>query len=221
MNYNNVKFLTSFGSLKQLLSDSNMSEYPEIAFSGHSNVGKSTLINKIFNRKALARVSATPGKTATINFYECDGVYMVDLPGYGYAKVSKSEQERWRELIGGYLTSDRNICLIIQLIDIRHKPTADDMTMIDFLIDTEQPFIIVFTKSDKLSAAQRAERMKSFAEVIPEFESIHHVEFSSVTGQGVEELHGIIESVTAAEEIFGEPGETPGAETPGANEQNG
>jgi GTP-binding protein len=211
MNYNNVRFLTSFGSLKQLLSDNvlNETQFPEIVFSGHSNVGKSTLINKIFGRKALARVSATPGKTATINFYECDGVYPVDLPGYGYAKVSKSEQERWRELIGGYLTSDRNLCLIIQLIDIRHKPTADDMKMIDFLIDTEQPFIIVFTKSDKLSKAQREVRMKSFAEEIPEFDAIHHVQFSSMTGEGVEELRGIIESVTEDYQTPPEPPETP------------
>jgi GTP-binding protein len=196
MNYNNVKFLTSFGSLKQLLTDETLQQFPEIAFSGHSNVGKSTLINKFFGRKALARVSATPGKTATINFYECDGVYAVDLPGYGYAKVSKTEQERWKSLIGGYLSYDRNLCLLVQLIDIRHKPTADDVKMIDYLIDTEQPFIVVFTKSDKLSAKQRAERMKSFAHEIPEFDAIRQVQFSSVTGEGVEELRAIIDAVT-------------------------
>jgi GTP-binding protein len=202
MNVNNVKFLSSFGELSVLKADNYITErdFPEIAFSGHSNVGKSTLINKIFGRKALARVSATPGKTATVNFFECDEVFFVDLPGYGFARVSKAEQGKWRKLIGGYLADDRNIALVIQLIDIRHKPTAGDLQMIDYLIETEQPFIIVFTKSDKLSRGARAERMKSFADEIPEFEAITKVEFSSVTGEGAEQLREIIESITENKE---------------------
>jgi GTP-binding protein len=202
MNVNNVKFLSSFGELSVLKRDSYIAEcdFPEIAFSGHSNVGKSTLINKIFTRKALARVSATPGKTATINFFECDGIFFVDLPGYGFAKVSKAEQEKWRNLIGGYLADDRNIALVIQLIDIRHKPTAGDLQMINYFIETEQPFIIVFTKSDKLSRKARAERMKSFADEIPEFDAITKIEFSSITGEGADTLREIIESITEKRE---------------------
>ena len=111
MNYNNAQFFTSYGSFKQIPP----SERTEIAFSGRSNVGKSSLINKIFNRKSLARVSAVPGKTATINFYSLENLYFVDLPGYGYAKVSKSEKERWGSLIEGYLNDDRDLALVFQL----------------------------------------------------------------------------------------------------------
>jgi diaminopimelate decarboxylase len=198
MNYNNVKFYTSVGNLSGFDTDEHIAsgKFPEIAFSGHSNVGKSSLINKIFGRKSLARVSATPGKTATINFFECDGVFFTDLPGYGYAKVSKAEQAKWRKLIGGYLSGEREISLVIQLIDIRHKPTAEDIVMINYLIDSEQPFIIVFTKNDKLSQRERKERMESFANEIPQFEDITTIPFSTVTGEGVEALREIIESVS-------------------------
>src|SRR5699024_8784442 len=101
-------------------------DVPEIVFSGKSNVGKSSLINKLVNRKALARVSATPGKTATINFYRLPDCRLVDLPGYGYAKVSKGERDRWASLVEGYFAQKRNVALVIQLVDMRHKPTADD-----------------------------------------------------------------------------------------------
>jgi GTP-binding protein len=165
---------------------------PEIAFSGHSNVGKSTIINKIFGRKSLARVSATPGKTTAVNFFQCENVIFADLPGYGYAKAPKAEQNRWKKLISAYLYGDRGIALIIQLIDIRHKPTAEDIKMIDWLIESETPFIIVFTKADKLSKNQRAERMLHFAEEIPQFEDIKKIEFSAMTGQGVDDIRGIL-----------------------------
>ena len=122
----------------------------EIAFAGRSNVGKSTLINKIFNRKNLARVSSVPGKTATINFYGLENVFFVDLPGYGYAKVAKSEKRRWSELIEGYLNSGRDLRLVFLLIDMRHAPSADDLHMINYLIDAELPFVIILTKADKL-----------------------------------------------------------------------
>jgi diaminopimelate decarboxylase len=199
MNYNNVKFYTSVGNVRGFSSDERLKSglTPEIAFSGHSNVGKSTLINKIIGRKSLARVSSTPGKTATVNFYECDGIYIVDLPGYGYAKVSKAEQKSWRKLLDGYL--EREISLVVQLIDIRHKPTADDITMINYLIDIEQPFVIVFTKNDKLSQAKREVRMESFANEIPQFEDIHKINFSAVTGEGVNELREIIETLAEEE----------------------
>ena len=189
MNFNKAEFYASYGQFKQIPTCEN----PEIAFSGRSNVGKSSLINKIFNRKSLARVSSVPGKTATINFYSVDGCFMADLPGYGYAKVSKGEKLRWSELIEGYLTSDRDIALVVQLIDMRHPPSADDLHMIDFLIDCEQPFIIVFTKADKLSKRQREERMSGFGSEIPYFDQIKSIEFSAVTGEGVEEIRAVLE----------------------------
>jgi len=172
---------------------------PEVAFSGRSNVGKSSLINKIFNRKKLARVSSVPGKTATINFYKADGCYMADLPGYGYAKISKSEKLWWAELIEGYLNADRDIALVVQLIDMRHPPSEDDLHMIDFLIEREQPFVIVFTKADKLSAKEREERWYGFASEIPYFDSIEAVEFSAVTGEGTDEIRSVIEEAITDE----------------------
>ena len=197
MNFNKTEFYASYGQFKQIPE----SEKPEVAFSGRSNVGKSSLINKIFNRKNLARVSSVPGKTATINFYSTDNTcYMVDLPGYGYAKIAKDEKVRWSGLIEGYLTADRDITLVMQLIDMRHPPSADDLHMIDFLIEAEQPFVIVFTKADKLSKKQREERMNGFANEIPYFDQIETIEFSAVTGEGVEKIRSIIEEVTQQEE---------------------
>lgn len=193
MNFNNTEFYASYGKFEQIPTP----EKPEVAFSGRSNVGKSSLINKIFNRKSLARVSSVPGKTATINFYSADGCYMADLPGYGYAKISKSEKLRWAELIEGYLNADRDIALVVQLIDMRHPPSKDDLHMIDFLIEREQPFVIVFTKADKLSAKEREERRRGFASEIPYFDSIESVEFSAITGEGVEEIRSVIEEATA------------------------
>ena len=197
MNFNKTEFYASYGQFKQIPE----SEKPEVAFSGRSNVGKSSLINKIFNRKNLARVSSVPGKTATINFYSTDNTcYMVDLPGYGYAKIAKDEKMRWSGLIEGYLTADRDIALVMQLIDMRHPPSADDLHMIDFLVEAEQPFVIVFTKADKLSKKQREERMNGFANEIPYFDQIETIEFSAVTGEGVEKIRSIIEEVTQQEE---------------------
>ncbi len=191
MNYNNAKFKTSYGKFEQIPPP----ERTEIAFSGRSNVGKSSLINKIFNRKNLARVSATPGKTATINFYELENIYIVDLPGYGYAKVSKSEKAAWNKLIGGYLGSERELGLVFQLIDFRHSPTADDISMVNYLIDDEFPFVIVLTKADKLSKKQREERRAALKTELPCAEDITIIEFSAETGEGVEEIRSIIEEI--------------------------
>ena len=195
MNYNNAQFYTSYGSFKQIPP----SERTEIAFSGRSNVGKSSLINKIFNRKSLARVSAVPGKTATINFYSLENLYFVDLPGYGYAKVSKSEKERWGELIEGYLHDDRELALVFQLIDFRHPPTADDIMMVNFLIDSEIPFVVVLTKADKLSKKQREERRASLLNELPCAEDITIIEFSAQTGEGRDEIRSIIEEIAAGD----------------------
>ena len=119
------------------------------------------MINKVFNRKQLARVSAVPGKTATINFFRLETVRFADLPGYGYAKVGKGEKERWSKLIDGYFRSGRNIGLVFQLVDIRHKPSRDDLQMIDFLIENEFPFVLILTKKDKLTKTQLAERLEA------------------------------------------------------------
>ena len=126
--------------------------YPEFAFVGRSNVGKSSMVNKLLNRKSLARVSSTPGKTITINFYNIDDtIYLVDLPGYGYAKVAKTEKSRWADLMEHYFNSGRNLQLVCQLIDMRHPPTKDDIMMVNFLIDNELPFIVVPTPVSPVS----------------------------------------------------------------------
>ena len=195
MNYNNAKFFTSYGKFEQIPP----SNRTEIAFSGRSNVGKSSLINKIFNRMSLARVSAVPGKTATINFYELENIYIVDLPGYGYAKVAKSEKQSWNRLIGGYLSAERELALVFQLIDFRHSPTADDISMINYLIDGEFPFAVVLTKADKLSKKQRAERREALKSELPCAEDLTIIEFSAQTGEGVEEIRAIIEEIANEE----------------------
>lgn len=192
MNFNKTEFFASYGKVEQIPELS----LPEIAFSGRSNVGKSSLINKIFNRKNLARVSSVPGKTATINFYNIDKTcFLVDLPGYGYAKIAQKDKIRWSSLIEGYLTSDRELRLVMQLIDMRHPPSADDLQMIDFWIETEQPFVIILTKADKLSKKQREGRLAGFEKEIPCFEQIEKIIFSAVTGEGVEKIREIIEDV--------------------------
>lgn len=197
LNYNKAEFTAAYGKFSQIPA----SERMEIAFAGHSNVGKSTLINKLFNRKNLARVSSVPGKTATINFYGLENLFFVDLPGYGYAKVAKSEKERWSDLIEGYLGSDRDIRLVFMLVDMRHSPTKEDIQMIDYLIDTEMPFVLVLTKADKLNKTEREKRMEAFKSEIPCFEDIHSIPFSSQTFEGVEELRQIVEDIADDNDI--------------------
>lgn len=196
MNFHNVTFESSYGKFSQLP----QSDIGEIAFAGRSNVGKSSMINKIFNRKQLARVSAVPGKTVTINFFRLENIRFADLPGYGYAKVAKSEKQRWAELIEGYFNDDRNIQMVFQLVDMRHSPTADDLQMIDYLIEHEFPFVIVLTKKDKLSKKQQQERLEAFRREIPYGDEITMVPFSAQTGEGVEEIRQIIEEIAALEE---------------------
>lgn len=184
IHFHKAAFLCSYGLSSQLPPSDRL----EIAFAGRSNVGKSSLINKLFNRKGLARVSSVPGKTATINFYEAGDIVFVDLPGYGYAKVGKNEKQRWAELIEGYFNDDRNVGLIVQLIDMRHPPTKLDLDMINYLIEREFPFVIVMTKSDKLNKKERAERLAAYQTEIPFADVIEMVPFSTETGEGVEEL---------------------------------
>ena len=186
------------------------STLPEVVFSGRSNVGKSTLINTLLRRKALARTSATPGKTATINFYKLDTVRLVDLPGYGYAKVSGSELRRWSDLIEGYFADEtRDLRLVLQLLDIRHEPSNHDRQMIEFLTERELPFLVVLTKADKLNKTERvvahgidnlgferAVQMACFEEWFSDFEGLTLLPFSASTGEGREELLHIITEVT-------------------------
>ncbi len=193
MNFHNVEFETSFGRFDQLPK----SDLVEIAFAGRSNVGKSSMINKVFNRKQLARVSSVPGKTATINFFRLENVRFADLPGYGYAKVAKGEKQRWAKLIDGYFQSGRNIGLVFQLVDIRHKPSEDDLTMINFLIENEIPFVIVLTKKDKLNKTELQKRLEAFQTEIPYAGEITMIPFSSEKGDGVQEVKDIIEEIAA------------------------
>ena len=192
MNYHNVTFETSFGTASQLVK----SDMAEIAFAGRSNVGKSSLINKIFNRRSLARVSAVPGKTATINFFKLENVRFADLPGYGYAKVSQGEKRRWSDLIETYFNSDRRIELVFQLIDMRHPPTKDDLVMVNFLIENEYPFVVILTKKDKLSKKQQQERLEALQSELPCADQIVMIPFSAETGEGVEQVREIIDEIS-------------------------
>lgn len=188
MKYETASFEMAAGQVNQLPP----STLPEIVFSGRSNVGKSSLINKVLNRKALARVSARPGKTGTINFYSLPGCRLVDLPGYGYAKVSQSEKLRWAKLVEGYFAAGRNIPCVVQIVDFRHEPTQDDKQMIDFLRASGFGFVVAATKSDKLNKTQREVRYQSLREYLEPL-GVSFILFSTVTGEGVEEIKRIIE----------------------------
>ncbi|MCI7324393.1 ribosome biogenesis GTP-binding protein YihA/YsxC, partial [bacterium] len=165
MNYNHSEFQASYGLSSQLPE----SDRPEFVFSGRSNVGKSSLINKLCNRKNLARVSSTPGKTATINFYRVDSAYFVDLPGYGYAKVSNADRDRWDRLINSYFENPRQLTVLVQLLDCRHLPSADDTQMLEYLHYHKIPFVVALTKADKLKKSELDAKMESFRELCAPF----------------------------------------------------
>ena len=181
MNINNVRFEASYGTAGQLP----RSDLPEIVFAGKSNVGKSSLLNRLFNRKNLARVSAVPGKTATVNFFRLGDVRFADLPGYGYAKRSAAELRRWSELMEGYFAQERQIRLVVQLLDMRHDPTEDDRTMLDFLSRTGLPFVCALTKCNKLNKTERAARREAFAAQPALSAALKTLEVSSQTGEGI------------------------------------
>ncbi|MCR5636602.1 MAG: ribosome biogenesis GTP-binding protein YihA/YsxC [Clostridiales bacterium] len=196
MNFNKAEFAGAAGTSKQLIE----SDLPEVVFSGRSNVGKSSLINKLLSRKSLARVSATPGKTATINFFKCDGFFLVDLPGYGYAKVSQSEKKRWAELVEGYFAQERKIALVVQIVDMRHPATPDDMQMLEFLSANGLPYIVVLTKKDKLNKTEQQNRLKAFEEQFKNLGNIKMYAFSALKGDGTEEIRN---AVSACVEEYG------------------
>ena len=182
-----AQFKCSSQKLQQI-PDDNLSEF---AFIGRSNVGKSSLINKVFNRKSLARVSSVPGKTITVNFFKGDGVYFVDLPGYGYAKVPKAEKERWGRLMEGYFASGR-ITLGILIVDARHAPTMNDVTMADYFIQTGCPFVVVANKMDKLKKSEIEKNLATIRTDLELPEEVTLVPFSAEKGLGRDELVKII-----------------------------
>ncbi len=184
INVNNANIALTVGNSKQFPKDPR----PEIALSGRSNVGKSSLINTLLGRKSLARVSSAPGKTITINYYNVDGkMFLVDLPGYGYAKRSIESKRSWSSLTDDYFTKNPStdaIKLVVQLIDIRTGPTDDDIMMINFLIDSEIPFVVVATKADKLSKTQLKNSLDDIWKEYFEGTNIKIIPFSSVTREG-------------------------------------
>lgn len=190
MRFDKVKYEASYGTAQQLPA----SEHIEIAFAGRSNVGKSSMLNKILNRKNLARVSSVPGKTVTVNFFDCDGIKLVDLPGYGYAKVNFNEKKRWADLMEGYFTSDRNIRLVVQLTDMRHPVTKDDLEMMRFMQSAGYDFIVVMTKSDKLNKTERTKRMEDIHTELAEFGDVKIIPFSVSNGEGADEIRKAIEA---------------------------
>ena len=194
-NVNNSNIALTVGDSKQFPRDPR----PEIALSGRSNVGKSSLINTMLGRKSLARVSSAPGKTITINYYSVDGkFYLVDLPGYGYAKRSIQSKKSWSSLTDDYFTKNPSadaIKLVVQLIDIRTGPTDDDIMMINFMIDSEVPFVIVATKTDKLSKTQLSNALIDLENNYFKGTGIEIIPFSSVTRDGKEILWNKITEV--------------------------
>lgn len=195
MRYDKAEFKAAYGTFGQLPE----SDLPEIAFAGRSNVGKSSLLNRLFQRKNLARVSSVPGKTITINFYRVEDVNFVDLPGYGYAKVAKTEKERWAEMMEGYFNSERNIKLVVQLVDMRHTPTKDDIMMMEFLQSQGYEFIVVMTKADKLKKKKEYnERLEKSKQEMSFVQPEKIIPFSSETGQGLEIIKEFIEKYLGA-----------------------
>lgn len=188
INVNNANIAITVGNSKQFPRDPR----PEVALSGRSNVGKSSLINTLLNRKSLARVSSSPGKTITINYYDIDKkLYLVDLPGYGYAKRSQESKRGWSSLTEDYFIKNPSsdaVKLVIQLIDIRTGPTDDDIMMINFLIDNDVNFVIVATKTDKLSKAQLTTALDNLQKEYFEGTGLQIIPFSSVTRAGKDEI---------------------------------
>jgi GTP-binding protein len=173
------------------------SSLPEIAFAGRSNVGKSSLLNRLIHRKKMARVSNTPGRTREVNFFRVnDAFILVDLPGYGYARVAKEKRAEWRPMIEGFMRSSEQLRGIVLLLDVRHDPTKDDRQMLDFLSEIGVPTIVVLTKIDKLTAKQRTEQIFTIARDLA-LDAEQVIPFSAVTGEGRNDLAEAVESLLA------------------------
>jgi GTP-binding protein len=170
-------------------------ELPEFALAGRSNVGKSSFINKMLNRKGLARISSKPGKTQTLNFYLINEIlHFVDVPGYGYAKVSKTERAAWGRMIETYFTTREQLRAVVLIVDLRHPPTSDDVMMYDFLKHYELPCIIIATKADKIPKGKWQKHLKVTRETLDLEQDDHIVVFSSETGEGKDQVWSILQS---------------------------
>jgi GTP-binding protein len=170
---------------------------PEVAFAGRSNVGKSSLLNRLIHRKKFARVSNTPGRTREINFFKVnDAFVLADLPGYGYARIAKEKRAEWTPLIEGYLSGSPQLRGIVQLLDVRHDPTVDDKQMLDFLSEIGVPTIVVFTKIDKISKGERTKQIFTISRDLG-LDAEQTIAFSAVSGEGRDELGEAIESLLA------------------------
>ena len=197
MNLNNISLSISAVSIRQY-PEGNL---PDIAFAGRSNVGKSSTINRLLNRKNFARVSSSPGKTATINFYNIDNIFhLVDLPGYGFAKVSKKEQQKWGLMIEEYLQKREQLTAVIQLVDLRHKPTNDDVTMMDWIRGMGYRPIVIATKLDKLKKSEIMGNLETIHQTLELAEDDMLIPFSAKTGAGRDEIWKIIKECCGYED---------------------
>ena len=189
MNFNKAEFVLSAVDPAGFLRDG----LPQIAFAGRSNVGKSSVINRILGRKNFAHVGATPGKTSQVNYFKIDGrAYLVDLPGYGYAKVSQAEKARWGRLMEAWFADSSLMTLGLQIVDARHKPTADDRTMAEFFKNSGRPFAVVANKLDKLRKSDIAPNLALIRETLELDESVKLIPFSAEKGDGRQELLDLI-----------------------------
>ncbi|GGB28062.1 YihA family ribosome biogenesis GTP-binding protein [Virgibacillus dakarensis] len=191
MKVTNAEIVISAVSKKQYPND----RLPEIALAGRSNVGKSSFINKLINRKNLARTSSKPGKTQTLNFYKINNAfYFVDVPGYGYAKVSKKEREKWGGMMEEYLQYRDTLKAVLLITDLRHEPTRDDVQMYEFLKYFELPVIVIATKLDKIPKSKRANHLKRTIQTLHIESNDLVLPFSAETGEGKEEAWGVLQS---------------------------
>lgn len=188
LRYETARFERSFGTASELPEPAT----PEVSFTGRSNVGKSSLLNRLVGRKALAKVSGRPGRTANINFFDVDGVRLVDLPGYGFARVPTGERRRWADLIAGYFGQERSFNLVVALVDIRHEAQELDRQMLGFLTSEDLPFVVALTKADKLSRAKQDHQSALLARQFG-ISRTQTIVTSAVTGQGIDALRRRIE----------------------------
>ncbi|MDR1117568.1 MAG: ribosome biogenesis GTP-binding protein YihA/YsxC [Oscillospiraceae bacterium] len=195
VNLQNAEFFKSAGSRDGFIRD----RLPKIAFAGRSNVGKSSTINALLNRKSIARVSESPGKTANVNYYTIDKkLYFIDLPGYGFARVSKQERDRWGRLMEEFFTDTEELSLCVLLVDMRHRPTADDLTMCDFFRGGGLDFIVAANKLDAVKKLERAQNIIRIRETLGLAEDIPVLPYSAKKRENIENLKGIIQSVWEA-----------------------
>ena len=196
INFNKAEFVLSAVRAETFIRDGK----PQVTFAGRSNVGKSSVINRLLGRKNFARVGATPGKTSQINYFDIDGrLYFTDLPGYGYAKVSNADRERWDDLINSYFEAPRHHTLLVQLLDCRHAPSADDEQMLRYLHYHQIPYVVALTKADKLKKSQLAKTLEDFENLCRPYGCQKVVLTSGENGYGIPELQAVLNAAVAAE----------------------